>query len=67
MTPLSFSMAMTPDEERWRCVTAGGAATFEATMARVATGVVLVSSLLDEIMLSSQFFFHIMPILCRLA
>ena len=45
-------MAMTPDEESCRCVTARGAATLEAAMARVAIGAVLVASiLLDEIML----------------
>ena len=46
-------MAMTPDEESCRCVTARGAATLEAAMqARVAMGAVLVASiLLDEIML----------------
>ena len=52
MTPLSFSMAMTPDEDSCRCVMARGAATLEAAMARVAMGAVLVASiLLDEIML----------------
>ena len=46
-------MAMTPDEDSCRCVTARGAATLEAAMARVAMmGAVLVASiLLDEIML----------------
>ena len=61
MTVLSFSMAMTPDEERCRCVTARGAATLEAATARVAMGAVLVASiLLDEIMFIVRLLFHIM-------
>ena len=53
---------MTPDEERCRCVTARGAATLEATTARVAMGAVFVAStsiLLDEIMFV-RLLFHIM-------
>lgn len=57
MAFLSFSTAMTPEVERWRCATprGAGAATFEMAMARVAIVGVFLSSL-DENMLLRSFF-----------